>query len=164
DVTAQVGGVEVSFGGQDASDVWVGKTSSKIQLSPGSDELLVEVMSYKDLSGNPAEQPNANDTATVSVKPFLTLDQEIVDNPIDSSAVIIHGSALGVASGAFLKLEVTRDEISEYSQDVQVDDKGIWTTETLDWGDWLLGTYTVIVSGPNNSDLTSEVKNTITIE
>ncbi|MCG7491858.1 hypothetical protein MHN79_20495 [Vibrio sp. Of14-4] len=131
---------------------------------PGSDELLVEVTGYQDMSGTSGDLASVSNTATVSVKPLLTLNQEIVDNPIDSSAVIIHGSTLGVASGAFLKLEVTRDEISEYSQNVQVDDKGTWTTETLDWGDWLLGTYTVIVSGPNNSDLPSEVKNTITIE
>lgn len=161
-VTATVGGVDVTFTGDEPAQQWVGETEGPVTLSSNEDTITAVVnRGYQDLSGN--EAGSDKETAT-GVKPVLSLDTVEDNNQIDSQEaehVVIHGTGIGFAGDSqMITVTVTSQKESSFNwqETVSISEDGVWTTNSngQDMSDWPLGFITVEVSGSNQKGIAAE--------
>ncbi|MDE3900028.1 MULTISPECIES: tandem large repeat [Vibrio] len=161
-VTATVGGVGVTFTGDEPAQQWVGETEGPVTLSSNEDTITAVVnRGYQDLSGN--EAGSDKETAT-GVKPVLSLDTVEDNNQIDSQEaehVVIHGTGIGFAGDSqMITVTVTSQKESSFNwqETVSISEDGVWTTNSngQDMSDWPLGFITVEVSGSNQKGIAAE--------
>ena len=163
DVTATVGGVGVTFTGDEPAQQWVGETEEAVTLSSNEDTIIAVVnRGYQDLSGN--EVGSDKETAT-GVKPVLSLDTVEDNNQIDSQEaehVVIHGTGVGFAGDSkMITVKVTSQEESSFNwqETVSISEGGVWTTNSSgqDMSNWPLGLITVEVTGLNQQGIDAEL-------
>ncbi|WFB50705.1 tandem large repeat [Vibrio coralliilyticus] len=161
-VTATVGGVGVTFTGDEPAQQWVGETEGPVTLSSNEDTITAVVnRGYQDLSGN--EAGSDKETAT-GVKPVLSLDTVEDNNQIDSQEaehVVIHGTGIGFAGDSqMITVTVTSQKESSFNwqETVSISEDGVWTTNSSgqDMSDWPLGLITVEATGLNQKGIAAE--------
>ncbi|WP_218963538.1 hypothetical protein, partial [Vibrio coralliilyticus] len=92
-VTATVGGVNVTFTGNDPAQQWVGETAGPVTLSSNEETITAVVNAgYKDLSDNTANMPKSTSTA---VKPIIIMSSIDDLSSSTANAFVVSGTARG---------------------------------------------------------------------
>ncbi|WP_180275436.1 hypothetical protein, partial [Vibrio coralliilyticus] len=106
-VTATVGGVGVTFTGDEPAQQWVGETEEAVTLSSNEDTITAVVnRGYQDLSGNEADSDK--ETSTV-VKPIILISDIEDLTTTEARDFVVSGTARGFENNAQLSVVVSSD-------------------------------------------------------
>ncbi|MCG7491859.1 hypothetical protein MHN79_20500, partial [Vibrio sp. Of14-4] len=121
---------------------------------PGSDELLVEVTGYSDVSGRGGERREQS----FSVQPVLKVLSSVVTADGINRLLLVSGKSLGFKAKSRLEVKVYLDESHSFTKSVDTDESGSWSLSGYNINTWPEGTIALTVTGVNSGNQTIKTR------
>ncbi|MBB1315877.1 hypothetical protein, partial [Aliivibrio sp. SR45-2] len=144
---------------------WVG-TISSLNVGVESYKDLIVSADYENISGNLGDQY----TEQVNVTPVIVLNiisgDDVVGNS-DSGNLMITGTSTGFSEGDDIDIQVQSVDqpLKNFSQKVQVESDGTWSTTAEDISGWNNSDVIVTVDGINTSGISAAtIDKTVTLD